>query len=175
MCPLSPVCAAGGVLLSTPSPSPAPEGMSLVNVAVSKRAVQDSQINAVKETIRNSSNEGCEVGSSIQLHSRIWQVIRMGFGDYKGEVRAIRLSEDPRQWTAGRWISCALCLPLLLPARVSFAHLVQDAMDPPKDIHAGTIGFIVGFDSDGDVLLQIDGRCGNVCIFRQDAEVLILR
>ncbi len=95
-----------------------------------------------------------------------FRFIRHGWGDYAGEVRVALFDEDIAKWETGRWLSKERCYKLEVSDWLDVTKDIWDALSAPSMISKGTRCRFLGWDSDGDVRVHVNGKTH--IIFRHD-------
>ena len=108
----------GGRVLSTRGAEPEEaQTESLLNVRLSKQALIEDQLKAVREACCRTdeseaySPEVLEVDHWVIYASKLASVVRFGYGSYEGQVRILSPDENCSNWTAGRWVPLAGLTP----------------------------------------------------------------
>ena len=73
------------------------------------------------------------------------------------------------EWTAGRWMPVVYVSTLVFPVRFKTKIEVLTANDPPIRLPSGSVGQLLKFDIENDLIVFLDDHSGSHIIFLSDA------
>jgi hypothetical protein len=111
-------------------------------------------------------------GELVYFANQPAEIIRVGFASYADQVRVRYLYENHKDWTNGKWVACDACQAVRAPMRLQVTSAFQSANEQPELLRAGSIGTLIRFDKDGDLIVKFQGLPKDQFVFMEDAKHL---
>jgi hypothetical protein len=110
-----------------------------------------------------------EVDDWVLVNNKLASVVRIGFGQYEGQIRVLWPSEPLGKWASGLWRPLAEVSTLRRPISFKITRDLLTGNEPPISLKCGSTGRLCNFDKEGDLIVTLDAHPGNHYIFLPDA------
>ena len=115
-----------------------------------------------------------ECGDHVYIDDCLYPVVvfRIGYDQYKDQVRVVRIHEDTSNLEIGMWIAVDRCVELEIGDWLTATSKIVDASESCRVIPQGERVRFGGFDLDGDVIVNHGLR--KLMVFYEDMDQLSL-